>query len=186
MSNRDHVGFASIDIIPYVPSVEQGAIKQLEFFWARAFCAEVNQSPNLRTNFSAVQQNRFCVMGKIMNELSLNLMQPPSKLTANPLIIDPDMPENPAPKLTEDEEVLPGNLIAGSIEQGKTLLNEHKGKLAIGVAATLGLMVFYKWREKKLAEEDPEEYARLQRIKAVVREEEANGYPAARLLDEDK
>jgi hypothetical protein len=181
-----HVGFASIDIIPYVPSVEQGAIKQLEFFWARAFCAEVNQSPNLRTNFSAVQQNRFCVMGKIMNELSLNLMQPPSKLTANPLIIDPDMPENPAPKLPEDEEVLPGNLIAGSIEQGKTLLNEHKGKLAIGVAATLGLMVFYKWREKKLAEEDPEEYARLQRIKAVVREEEANGYPAARLLDEDK
>jgi hypothetical protein len=81
---------------------------------------------------------------------------------------------------------VPDNLLADSIEQGKTLLNEHKGKLAIGVAATLGLMVFYKWREKKLAEEDPEEYARLQRLKAVVREEEANGSRAARLLDDEE
>ena len=50
-----------------------------------------------------------------------------------------------------------------------TRLAEHKGKLAIGVAATLGLMVYYGWREKRLAQTDPEEYARLQRIKAGLR-----------------
>lgn len=121
-----------------------------------------------------------------MNELSLTPMQPPSKLTAKPLIIDPDMPETSALEPPDEEEILPGNLLADSIEQGKTLLNEHKGKLAIGVAATLGLMVFYRWREKKLAEEDPEEYARLQRLKAVVREEEANGNRAARRPDDDE
>lgn len=49
------------------------------------------------------------------------------------------------------------------------LLAGHKGKLAIGVAATLGLMVYYGWREKRLAQTDPEEYARLQRIKAGLR-----------------
>lgn len=49
------------------------------------------------------------------------------------------------------------------------LLAEHKGKLAIGVAATLGMMVYYGWREKRLAKTDPEEYARLQRLKAVMR-----------------
>ena len=92
------------------------------------------------------------------------------------------MPETAEPD--ESDEASPGTLFADSLEQGKTLLNEHKGKLAIGVAATLGLMVFYKWREKKLAEEDPEEYARLQRIKAVVREEEANGLPS-RADDDD-
>jgi hypothetical protein len=57
----------------------------------------------------------------------------------------------------------------GAVSDSKSLLNEHKGKLAIGVAATLGIMVFYKWREKLLAKEDPEDYARLQRLKAGVR-----------------
>ncbi|MES2536503.1 MAG: hypothetical protein V4632_11590 [Pseudomonadota bacterium] len=56
-----------------------------------------------------------------------------------------------------------------AVVDSKSLLNEHKGKLAIGVAATLGIMVFYKWREKLLAKEDPEDYARLQRLKAGVR-----------------
>jgi hypothetical protein len=54
-------------------------------------------------------------------------------------------------------------------DDAMTLLSEHKGKLAIGVAATLGMMVYYGWREKRLAKTDPEEYARLQRLKAVVR-----------------
>lgn len=54
-------------------------------------------------------------------------------------------------------------------DEAITLLSEHKGKLAIGVAATLGMMVYYGWREKRLAKSDPEEYARLQRLKAVVR-----------------
>lgn len=61
----------------------------------------------------------------------------------------------------------------GPDEAGTTpavpLLAGHKGKLAIGVAATLGLMVYYGWREKRLAQTDPEEYARLQRIKAGLR-----------------
>lgn len=46
------------------------------------------------------------------------------------------------------------------------LLNEHKGKLAFGAAAALGLMILYNWREKSLAEEDPEDYARLQKFTA--------------------
>ena len=53
--------------------------------------------------------------------------------------------------------------------EAMNLLSEHKGKLAIGVAATLGMMVYYGWREKRLAKSDPEEYARLQRLKAKVR-----------------
>jgi hypothetical protein len=47
-------------------------------------------------------------------------------------------------------------------------LANYKGKLAIGAAAMLGLAVFYKWRDSKLAKEDPEEYARLRRLKAAV------------------
>src|SRR5262245_16134938 len=69
------------------------------------------------------------------------------------------------------------DLIADALEHGKQLLSEHKGKLAIGVAATLGLMVYYKWRDKKLARDDPEEYARLQRIKAGVRNGRAESAP---------
>lgn len=57
----------------------------------------------------------------------------------------------------------------GLAGEAMNLLSEHKGKLAIGVAATLGLMVYYGWREKRLAKSDPEEYARLQRFKAMVR-----------------
>jgi hypothetical protein len=56
-----------------------------------------------------------------------------------------------------------------------SMLSNSKTQLAIGVAATLGVMIFYKWREKQLAEKDPEEYARLQRIKASVRSGENDG-----------
>jgi hypothetical protein len=124
-------------------------------------------------------------MGKIMNEFSLNLMQPP-KLTAKPPFIDPDILDASESDIPDQDASVSSNLLSDSFEQGKTMLNEHKGKLAIGVAATLGLMVFYKWREKKLAEEDPEEYARLQRIKALVREEGANGDKASGRFDEDE
>jgi uncharacterized protein HemX len=60
-------------------------------------------------------------------------------------------------------------------EAGSTamsVLSEHKGKLAIGVAATLGAMIYYGWRQKQLPKEDPEAYARLQRIKDSMK---ANG-----------
>lgn len=48
------------------------------------------------------------------------------------------------------------------------LLSLHKGKLAVGAAAMLGIAVFYHWRESKLAKHNEEEYARLQRLKAVL------------------
>ncbi|HEV2612561.1 MAG TPA: hypothetical protein VGU61_20025 [Noviherbaspirillum sp.] len=82
--------------------------------------------------------------------------------TVNP---DPSE-ENPAPDSPPETQTEPGTGVTSAV---KNVLDEHKGKLAIGAAATLGLMVYYKWREKRLAKEDPEEYARLQRLKAVVR-----------------
>lgn len=48
------------------------------------------------------------------------------------------------------------------------MISRHKGKLAIGAAAMLGLAAFYHWRESRLAKEDEEEYARLQRLKAAI------------------
>ena len=83
----------------------------------------------------------------------------------------PDAGDAPAPAESADVS-LAGEAI--------NLLSEHKGKLAIGVAATLGMMVYYGWREKRLAKTDPEEYARLQRLKAIVRHSDAPPKPRAR------
>jgi hypothetical protein len=55
---------------------------------------------------------------------------------------------------------------------GKSADKNRKPVLATADAATLGMMVFYNWREKKLAKEDPEGYARLQRLKALFRGKE--------------
>jgi hypothetical protein len=60
-------------------------------------------------------------------------------------------------------------LLPPARELALQLLGDHKGKLAIGVAATLGVMIYYNWRERRLARTDPGEYARLQRVKAGVR-----------------
>lgn len=76
----------------------------------------------------------------------------------------PGVAEDPAPAEGVDLS------LAG---EAMNLISEHKGKLAIGVAATLGMMVYYGWREKRLAKTDPEEYARLQRLKASVRHSDA-------------
>src|SRR6478672_8877030 len=57
----------------------------------------------------------------------------------------------------------------GLAGEAMNLLSEHKGKLAIGVAATLGMMVYYGWREKRLAKTDPEEYALLLKLRANMR-----------------
>jgi hypothetical protein len=54
----------------------------------------------------------------------------------------------------------------------KDQLVGHKGKLAIGVAAMLGAAIYYKWREAQLARVEPQEYARLQRLKDKIRERE--------------
>lgn len=56
-----------------------------------------------------------------------------------------------------------------SVTAAKNMLSEHKGKLAIGAAATLGLMIFYNWRQKKLSEEDPEAYAAVKRVKESIK-----------------
>ena len=78
-------------------------------------------------------------------------------------------------------ENLSGNIgIAG---EAMNLLEDHKGKLAIGVAATLGLMVFYRWREKRLAKTEPEEYARLQRLKVAMRQSDDQIQPKAARKD---
>lgn len=92
-----------------------------------------------------------------------------------------EQPANPEPgKEVADVPAVLDSEDAASAASGETLdvsltgeamnlISEHKGKLAIGVAATLGMMVYYGWREKRLAKTDPEEYARLQRLKASVR-----------------
>ncbi len=96
-------------------------------------------------------------------------------------IVNPDpSEENPAPDSQSDTQSEAGASVTTTV---KNVLDEHKGKLAIGAAATLGLMVYYKWREKRLAKEDPEEYARLQRLKAVVREDGPDKSHAAQPRD---
>src|ERR1700712_3715025 len=82
-----------------------------------------------------------------------------------------ETPAAPAATANPDPAPPPGDETADLTLAGEAmnLLSEHKGKLAIGVAATLGMMVYYGWREKRLAKTDPEEYARLQRLKAVMR-----------------
>ena len=93
----------------------------------------------------------------------------------NPKLPDTSAIEQPAPIASEPAAPagsmadVGGTHVAACGPSGVTRLAEHKGKLAIGVAATLGLMVYYGWREKRLAQTDPEEYARLQRIKAGLR-----------------
>lgn len=57
---------------------------------------------------------------------------------------------------------------------GKGLLSEHKGKLAVGVAATLGMLIYYGWRQRNLPKEDPEAYAQLQRIRDRVKADETD------------
>jgi uncharacterized protein HemX len=65
------------------------------------------------------------------------------------------------------------------------MLNGHKGKLAIGVAATLGLMVFYSWREKRLATEDPEAHALHQKSKAILKAAESQAAQEREDIAED-
>lgn len=69
-----------------------------------------------------------------------------------------------------------GQNAADESPKGANRLAEHKGKLAMGAAAMLGIAVFYKWRDSKLAKDDPEEYARLRRLKAAVESEESKSH----------
>jgi len=68
----------------------------------------------------------------------------------------------------EDAALSSSDSEQGMVSNIASTLGNHKGKLAIGAAAMLGLAVFYKWREHWLAKNDPDEYARLRRLKAAV------------------
>jgi len=71
-----------------------------------------------------------------------------------------------------------GGANAGAETGKKSMLSEHKGKLALGVAATLGIMVFYNWRQKNLPKEDPEAYAQLKRFKESMKADQAQSQSA--------
>lgn len=97
-----------------------------------------------------------------------------------PRPVDPAVADNASRAMQNQEmaaqasENPPGNAPTAS----QSLLNEHKGKLAIGVAATLGVMIYYNWRERQLARQDPEGHARLQRLKARLPLSEPLSLPA--------
>lgn len=44
------------------------------------------------------------------------------------------------------------------MQEVQEVLSEYKGKLAVGVAATLGLLVFYQWRANHLVTQAPDDY----------------------------
>jgi len=68
----------------------------------------------------------------------------------------------------EPSSAQPASHGSSSGETAKKLISAHKGKLAIGAAAMLGLAIFYRWRESRLAKENPRQYAHLKRIKSAI------------------
>ncbi len=76
----------------------------------------------------------------------------------------PGTPDNP--NLNPEEPSI--NASSAPQDAPAGMLVNHKGKLAVGAAAMLGLAIFFKWRDHKLAKDDPEEYARLRRLKAAI------------------
>ena len=78
--------------------------------------------------------------------------------------VSPDSPIPPEETAAEPAE--------STGEEGSNDKSMYKGRLAVSVAATLGVMVYYAWREKRMEKNDPEEYARLQRLKASIRAKE--------------
>jgi uncharacterized protein HemX len=59
--------------------------------------------------------------------------------------------------------------VATDEQENRSIFASNKTQLAIGVAATLGILIYYNWQEKNLSKKDPEAYARLQRFKSLVR-----------------
>lgn len=60
------------------------------------------------------------------------------------------------------------------------ILSGTKTQLAMGAAATLGLLLLYKLRQKMQTTEDPEGYASVQRVKEALRNAQADERRAAR------
>lgn len=63
---------------------------------------------------------------------------------------------------------------SGAAPPKDNMLAGTKTQLAMGAAATLGVMILYKLRTKMLAKEDPESYAQVREITAAVRDYERN------------
>ncbi|MDO9218678.1 MAG: hypothetical protein Q7U14_15505 [Lacisediminimonas sp.] len=77
------------------------------------------------------------------------------------------MPTKDSAEKSENEVPSQGsNVQDGFATDTLHLIAGHKGKLAVGAAAALGLMILYHWREKSLAEEDPQAYAQLKKFTA--------------------
>lgn len=71
-----------------------------------------------------------------------------------------DIPDSPGPSV---EPLSPEHET-----EGKGLFANNKTELALGAAAVLGMMLIYRWSEKKLAETDPQEYERLKKLRSVL------------------
>lgn len=65
-------------------------------------------------------------------------------------------------------------------EDESGLLSGKKTQMAMGAAATLGLLLLYKLRQKMQTTEDPEGYASVQRVKEALRVAQADERRAAR------
>lgn len=74
---------------------------------------------------------------------------------------DQDTSQHDAPP----DQPLNGN--ANAPQEGP--LSGKTTQLAMGAAATIGIMILYKLRAKMLAKEDPETYAQVREISAAVR-----------------
>lgn len=77
-------------------------------------------------------------------------------------------------EMNDQSTNLPENADEGGMLSGK------KTQMAMGAAATLGLLLLYKLRQKMQTTEDPEGYASVQRVKEALRIAQADERRAAR------
>lgn len=88
------------------------------------------------------------------------------------------MPEN---DFTEQQDPAPEQ----PAEAKEGLLTGKTTQIAMGAAATLGVLLLYKLRQKILEKEDPESYQSVQRVKAALKVAEADDRKQARRKKED-
>ncbi|MGN6389316.1 MAG: hypothetical protein ACTHL1_07375 [Burkholderiaceae bacterium] len=65
-------------------------------------------------------------------------------------------------------------------EAKEGLLSGKTTQIAMGAAATMGLLLLYKLSQKMLEKDDPESYQNVQRIKAALKVAEADARKEAR------
>jgi hypothetical protein len=121
----------------------------------------VNQSQGLTTKGDS-KSHPLIRQGKVPSDMH----------HATPLSFQSGTPEQEPAEISPNADPQSADAEPDPAKSG-SLLADHKGKLAVGAAAMLGIAIFYKWREHRLAKEDPEQYAQLKRIKSAVRDKEA-------------